>query len=171
MEKIKVYFSGSIVNAIHINQIVSFFPKEHFEFFLPYEYTKLNVPHSKYSLSVFEKCLKLMELSNIGIINLDSFGRDSSWECGWYHAHNKPLIGYVSSNLSFMDDWMIKGGLDGILVNNKSFYNVLINDIILKNRKNNIKLFETDNLYQIILNMIKNDQHYNGNNYGVLKNE
>lgn len=158
MAKIKVYFSGSVVNAMHIDQIVSLFPNDNFKFFLPHKFTKPNIPHSKYSKNVFEKCLKLMEQSDIGIINLDCFGKDSSWECGWYYAHDKPLIGYVSTNLSFLKDWMIKGGLDGVLVNNDFFCDVIKSDPILKFRKENILKLEKNNITKQIKLIIKNDR-------------
>lgn len=163
MKKIKVYFSGSVVNALHIEQIVKLFPNDKFEFYLPHTFTKPNVPHSKYSKNIFDKCLNFMEKSDIGIINLDCFGKDSSWECGWYHAHNKPLIGYVSSSLSFLKDWMIKGGLDGVLVDNELFYDLIRTDPILKHRKENIVKLDKNRITDQIKLIIKNDKK-NSNN-------
>lgn len=161
MKILKVYLSGSLISASQIENIISKFPKDMFDFFLPHTIPVDNIPHNEISKDVFDLCLKKMEESDIGIINLDSYSKDSSWEAGWYHAHKKPLIGYVCASLTFLKDWMVKGGLDGILIDNEVLVDVIVSDPILKHRKENIKIFNRNNIYIQVLEIIENDKKFN----------
>lgn len=164
MNQIKVYLSGSLISAVQIENMISKFPNKYFDFFLPHSIPVDNIPHNEISKDVFDLCLLKMEESDIGLINLDSFGKDSSWEAGWYHAHNKPLIGYVSANLTFLEDWMVKGSLDGVLIDNDVLFEPISSDPIMSLRKESIKLFDQKQIYEQVKTIIKNDKKYNGIN-------
>ena len=66
---------------------------------------------------------------------LDCYGRDSSWECGWFEGHGKPMFGLLMSNLRFLQDWMIKGGLAGVITTDPDALQLLRQDDILRDRK------------------------------------
>ena len=154
----RLYLSGSLMSAKQIEKVCLKFTSNIFNFFLPHTIENTNIAHFKLPKEIFEICINEMEKADICLLNLDSYGRDSSWECGWFNAHNKPVIGYVSANLSFLQDWMIKGGLQGILVDNKAILESILNDPILKHIKKNILLFDQLMLYNQISEIMNNNK-------------
>jgi len=128
---LKVYISGSVINAAMNSKVAARFEKAGCEVFLPQTIVPGKQSHEQFSRRVYETCLREMERSDIGLLMLDCYGRDSSWEAGWYEAKGKPFLGWIESSFRFLQDFMIKGGLDGILTPNTYVQEVLQSDPIL----------------------------------------
>lgn len=149
-----LYLSATISNAhnnLHIADILS----PEIDLFLPQTITPNNLNHENFPYDVYKQCLDAMIKSKAGLLLLDSYGRDCSWEAGWYSANSeKPLITYVESSSHFTRDWMIKGGIDLFITNNSRMYNYALNDPILKSKK--IVHIEKDtDLKNVILDYLK----------------
>lgn len=135
-EKIKVYLSASINNALNNEFICSNLSSDDFEVYLPQTITPNGLNHESFPLDAYQGCLDMMNKSNLGLLLLDSYGRDCAWEAGWYTANeNKKLVSFVESSSHFMRDWMIKGGIDIFITTNPRIYNYAKQDPILKNKK------------------------------------
>jgi nucleoside 2-deoxyribosyltransferase len=135
-EKIKVYLSASINNALNNEFICSHLNSNDFEVYLPQTITPNQLNHENFPLDAYQGCLDMMNKSDIGLLLLDSYGRDCAWEAGWYTSNdNKKLVAFVESSSHFMRDWMIKGGIDIFITTNPRIYSYALNDPILKNKK------------------------------------
>ena len=149
-----IYLSATISNA-HNNLYISEILSPEIDVFLPQTITPNNLNHENFPYDVYKQCLEAMTNSKAGLLLLDSYGRDCSWEAGWYAANkNKPLITYVESSSHFTRDWMIKGGIDLFITNNKRIEDYALNDPILKSKKI-VYIKETKDLKSAILNYLK----------------
>lgn len=128
---IRVYISASIVNGPKNRRIHDFLTEAGCQVFLPQTITKQDIPHEEYPIHVYESCIQQMEQADIGIIVLDCFGRDSSWECGWFTAKGKTMVGWVEASLHWRQDWMIKSGLSGVVTTDDKLMDVLRSDPII----------------------------------------
>lgn len=154
-KKIKIYFSASIRNAVNNQYISNFLLPDKFIVYLPQKITPSGTPDENFSETVFKECIKMMNSSDVGLAILDSFGLDSCWECGWYANSDKILIGFVESSSNFLRDWMLKGGLTGLITPNERLYNIALNDPILENK--NLKLIKSlDEIGDSILTIYNN---------------
>jgi len=124
----KIYISASLVNHLQNARIAESLEKSGHEVFLPQRFCPTNVPKNEYPLTIFEKCLEAMKDCDLGILVLDCYGKDSSWESGWFFGTQKPLIGFVQVCLKLSQDWMVKGGLKGLITTDQSIKNFFIKD-------------------------------------------
>jgi len=153
--KVKIYFSASIRNAANNEYISNFLLPEKFIVYLPQKITPSGTPDENFPDKVFKRCIKMMNSSDAGLVILDSFGIDSCWECGWYTHSDKILIGFVEASSNFLRDWMLKGGLNGLITTNERLYNIALNDPILKNK--DLKLIKSlDEIGDSILTIYNN---------------
>ena len=144
--KIKIYLSASISNALNNAFICSHFEPEKFEIYLPQTITPKDLNHENFPLDAYQGCLDMMNKSDIGLLLLDSYGRDCAWEAGWYTANqHKKLVAFVESSSHFMRDWMIKGGIDIFITTNPRIHQYALKDPILKHKK----VFFIENLNEI----------------------
>ena len=143
----KVYISASIINSPINARIANILGKAGFQVYLPQQFCP-DVPHDTYPEAIFNKCVAAMRESDLGLLMLDSYGRDSSWEAGWFRSQNKLMVGLVVSNLRFLQDWMIKGGLSSTITVDAEIFHALNADPILSKRPtilvNNIESLGTD---------------------------
>lgn len=154
--KFKIYLSASISNALNNEYICSMFPKDNFIIFLPQYITPKDLNHENFPVDVYNQCLEMMNSSDIGLLLLDSYGRDCAWEAGWYTANkDKKLITFVESSSHFMRDWMIKGGIDIFVTTNPRIYNYAQTDPILKDKKL-ILIDSVTNLGKVVLQEMLN---------------
>lgn len=122
-ELIRIYLSASISNAHNNAFFAEQFDPERFEFYLPQLIVPEQLNHEQFPVHVFQQCLEMMTASDFGLVLFDAFGRDCAWECGWYAGRpDKPLFGFVEASSVFMRDWMVKGGLDGLVTTNARMY-------------------------------------------------
>jgi len=134
----KIYLSGSLINSAQNKEVTGVLRQSGLEVFLPEEFCPTEQPHETFPEAIFRICLEKMKESNIGLIMLDSYSRDSSSECGWYGNSGKPLIGFITSNGQIFEDWMIKGWLSAVITTNSNIYDRLLTDNFFK--KKNIVL-------------------------------
>lgn len=136
MKKIHIYLIARISKDAHSwnNEVVSNLNPSVFDVFKPHEHNPWNQKHEIFSKEVFNVDLEAIKKSHIGLC-LPEFGKDCSWECGWYSNSKKPLVAFVDDQIVWLRDWMIKGGLDYIITTNKNTYNILIKDPILKHKR------------------------------------
>jgi len=150
-----LYLSATISNAhnnLHIAEILA----PEINLFLPQTITPNNLNHENFPYEVYKKCLDAMIKSEAGLLLLDSYGRDCSWEAGWYSANKeKPLISYVEASSHFTRDWMIKGGIDFFITNNFRIYDYAANDPILKQKKISY-IKKVEDLKYVILDYLRN---------------
>lgn len=154
-KKYRIYLSASISNALNNEYICSKFHKEYFIIDLPQHITPKDLNHENFPVDVYNQCLKMMDSSDIGLLLLDSYGRDCAWEAGWYTANKtKKLITFVESSSHFMRDWMIKGGIDIFITTNPRIYEYAQKDPILKHKKN-ILINSIDDIGQVVFEEMK----------------
>lgn len=130
----KVYISASIINTVLNERVTRALEDAGHEVFLPQLFCPTHLPHESYPEAIFRQCIDAMEDCDIGIIMLDCYGRDSSWECGWFESKGKPIVGFITSSLKCLKDWMIKGGLEGVITTDEKIMKRLIEDEILGKR-------------------------------------
>lgn len=141
MSPLRIYLSASISNAHNNAYLAAQFPAERFTIHLPQQIVPDQLNHAQFPLQVYQQCIDMMQDSNLGLVLFDAFGRDCAWECGWYAASSKPLIGFVESGSVFMRDWMVKGGLDALITPNARLYEVCQTNPILRHKK--LKLIDS----------------------------
>lgn len=133
MKKIRIYLIARISKDAHnwSNEVISHLGPLVFEVFKPHEHNPWNLKHETFPKEVFDVDLAAMKKSHIGLC-LPEFGKDCSWECGWYGNSKKPLVVFVDDQITWLRDWMIKGGLDYVVTTNRVTYRVLTKDPILR---------------------------------------
>lgn len=157
MIKIKVYLSARISKEAHEwNNHVCSSLKAPISVFMPQKHNPWNTSHESFPREVYEMDLAAMKESHIGLL-LAAYGRDCAWEVGWYANSKKPLVVFIDDQLEWLRDWMIKGGLDYIITNNKDTLRKLWNDPILKN-KSIIYIEDISHLHEEIVKIFK--RHY-----------
>jgi len=134
-EKIRVYLIARISEDAHLwNKKICDNLKHPIEVFMPHHHNPWNKKHELFSKNVFDTDLDAMKKSHMGLL-LPEFGRDCSFEVGWYANSKKPVIVFVDTQKEWLRDWMVKGGLDIVITNNPSTHRVLKKDPILKHKK------------------------------------
>lgn len=124
----KIYISARLVNKAFNRKVASVLESAGHVVLLPQTFCPEDTPHESYAEGVYRQCVDAMVASDVGLILLDSYGRDSSWECGWYTLSDKPLIGLVGMDTMFVRDYMVKGGMDGVIALNRDIYEQLRED-------------------------------------------
>lgn len=168
MKKIKIYLIARISEDAHSwnNLISGKLSSELFEVFKPHEHNPWNHKHETFSREVFDVDLGAIKKSHIGLC-LPEFGKDCSWECGWFSNSKKPLVAFVENQTNWLRDWMIKGGIDYVITNKKSTYEKLIGDPILKCRQ--IILIDDMDALGVELKNIY-EKHYKNKIFGHILN-
>lgn len=134
-ELVRIYLSASISNAHNNAYLAEHFAADAFEFYLPQRIVPDQLNHERFPLDAFQQCLEMMSASHFGLVLFDAFGRDCAWECGWYAGRpDKALFGFVESSSVFMRDWMVKGGLDGLVTTNPRMFAVFQENPILQGK-------------------------------------
>jgi nucleoside 2-deoxyribosyltransferase len=133
---IHIYLSASISNSLNNAHLMAMFQEPEFLVHLPQKIVPRDLDHTRFPLDVYQQCIEMMEDSHVGLVLLDAFGRDCAWECGWYSARpDKALIAYVEASSLFLRDWMVKGGLDGLITPNPRLYQAALENPILSQKK------------------------------------
>lgn len=135
MRKIKIYLIARIAPDAHSwnNKVSDRLDKNRIAVFKPHESNPGNIKHEIIERNVFETDLREIKESDIGLC-LPEFGNDCSWECGWFSNSQKPLIAFVGTQIEWLRDWMIKGGLNYVITDNRDTFNKLSADPILKDK-------------------------------------
>lgn len=130
----KLYISASLVNGPLNRDLATVLEKAGNIVFLPERFCPILPAHQSLSEDVFNECLQRMRDAEACVLALDCFERDSSWECGWFRAAGKPVVGYVEANLHILEDWMVKGGLTGVVTTSPRTVEPMRDDPILGSR-------------------------------------
>ena len=137
MGKAKVYLSARIHPEAHAwSEAVSAAAEENGKIavFQPHLHNPCNVAHEKLQPEVYEMDLQAMEEAQI-CLALPPFGRDCAWETGWFSRDSKKcLVIFIDEHTEWLRDWMIKGGLDGVITINPKTYEILSRDPILRGK-------------------------------------
>jgi len=132
--KIKIYLSARVSkDAQNWNDLVSNSLKRPISVFMPQKHTPRGDKHETFPVEIYQLCVNAIKESDM-CLALPPYGRDCAWEIGWYANSDKPLIIFVEKEIEWLRDWMIKGGADYIVTNNLQTYEILKEDIILKNK-------------------------------------
>lgn len=62
------------------------------------------------------------------LLVLPPYGRDCAWEIGWFCAQGRPTIAYTEGKDEWLRDAMVKGGLTGVITNDKELHQRLLAD-------------------------------------------
>lgn len=132
---LKIYLSASLVNGALNERVTAALEQAGHDVVLPQRFCPTDRPHETFPESIFRRCIEGMASCDVGLLMLDCYGRDSSWECGWFEGHGKPMFGFLRGSLRFLEDWMIKGGLAGVITTDSDLLRLVQQDDILRNRK------------------------------------
>ena len=80
---------------------------------------------------MYDVDLEAIDNSHIGLM-LPEYGNDCAWEAGYYAGIGKPAVIFVNTQKEWLRDWMVKGGINYVVTNNRSTYEILKNDPILR---------------------------------------
>lgn len=129
-----LYLSARISPDAHAyNDKVASLLEGYFDVFKPHAFQASESDHTQIGISVYNQDIGAMEMSDLAVI-LPPYGRDCSWEIGWYKGRNIPAFMYVETDDSFLRDMMLKGGLNGVFTPNEAMYKRLMKDPILRNK-------------------------------------
>lgn len=133
--KIKIYVIARISEDVHLwtDKVCSQLD-DTFEIFKPKDHNPWNKRHETFAKSVFDVDLEAIKNSHIGLM-IPEYGKDCAWECGWYANSKKPVVIFVDTQMEWLRDWMVKGGLNFVITNNSSTFKILKTDPILKHQK------------------------------------
>ncbi|MGE0708203.1 MAG: nucleoside 2-deoxyribosyltransferase [Planctomycetota bacterium] len=111
----RIYLSSSLANARLNARLREVLPAARYELVLPQEFSPLERTHARFPRAIYERCIEEMEACDLALILLDAFGVDCASEAGWLCARQKPLVGVAMANTRFLQHWMIKGNLSGVV--------------------------------------------------------
>jgi nucleoside 2-deoxyribosyltransferase len=126
-----LYLSASIANGPLNTRLREHLPESRFELILPQEFAPVAVSHPSYPRAIYERCIAEMERCDAGLILLDAFAVDCASEAGWFAARGKPLIGVAGGSLRFLQHWMVKGNLTGVISMDATVHQAIAADPIL----------------------------------------
>ena len=133
--KIRVYIIARISEEAHFwNMKIASALDPRFEVFLPQEHNPSNQRHETFSKGVFDTDMHAIRRSHIGLM-LPEYGNDCAFEAGWYANSEKPLVVYLDTQLEWLRDWMVKGGVDFVVTTSKHSFECLKADPILGHRQ------------------------------------
>jgi nucleoside 2-deoxyribosyltransferase len=107
--------------------------------FIPHMHNPYDTAHNELEFKVFNEDLNIMKRADIAVISMP-IGRDCAAEIGWFCGANKYVCvflvysEYVSLNdqvALLKSDWMIKGFISEVFVDNVELYKELIEDPII----------------------------------------
>jgi nucleoside 2-deoxyribosyltransferase len=114
--KPKLYLSAKISTPYQeFNNSIAELLSEHFDVFVPHLYESGESDHTKVKPIVYERDIEAMQGANLAIL-LAPYGRDCSFEVGWFAANRIPYYVYGNMDQSWRRDLMIKGGAEYIFV-------------------------------------------------------
>jgi hypothetical protein len=133
--KIKIYVAARISEESRLwTDKVCDHLDDSFELFKPKDHNPWSKRHEYFSKNVFDVDLKAMKRSHIGLL-LPEYGTDCAWEAGWYSNSKKPMVIFIDTQMEWLRDWMVKGGIDYIVTNEQPTYKILREDPILRHKK------------------------------------
>lgn len=133
--KIRIYIIARISEGAHPrNKKIASALDSRFEVFLPQEHNPFNQKHESFTKSVFDTDMAAIKRSHIGLM-LPEYGNDCAFEAGWYSNSEKPLVAFVDTQLEWLRDWMVKGGLDCVVTTSKFAFECLNADPILRHKQ------------------------------------
>lgn len=135
MGTLKLYLIARISENAHSwNEEVCSHLRPPIEVFMPHCHNPWNIEHSRIPNKVFEMDLTAMKESQAALA-LPEFGSDCSFEVGWFSNSNRPVVVYIDTQVEWLRNWMVKGGVDVVTTTNETTYNILKDDPILRYKK------------------------------------
>lgn len=140
-----IYLISKIDKTAHKhNECISAISSNYFnsQVFIPHKHNPFDTPHNELEFQVFNEDLNVMKRSDIAVVSLP-IGRDCSAEIGWFCGANKYVCTFVIETPYFSieeqvallkRDWMTKGFLSEVFVDDIKSFNDLSNDPILGNK-------------------------------------
>lgn len=133
--KIKIYVIARISEDAHLWTDKICDQLDHrFAIFKPKDHNPWNKRHETFAKNVYDIDVKAIRNSHIGLL-LPEYGKDCAWECGWYAHASKPVVAFVDTQMEWLRDWMVKGGIDYVVTNNASTFRILKKDPILRHKE------------------------------------
>lgn len=113
--RLVIYLSASIANGRLNARLRRALPETEFELVLPQEFAPVHEAHPDFPRAIYQRCIDEMERCDAGLLLLDAFGVDCASEAGWLCARGTPLIGLAGGSLRFLQHWMVKGNMSGVI--------------------------------------------------------
>lgn len=130
--RLVIYLSASIANGPLNARLRTALPATRFELVLPQEFAPVQRAHLDYPRAIYERCIEEMSRCDAGLLLLDAFGVDCASEAGWLCARGTPLIGLAGGSLRFLQHWMVKGNLSGVVCTDPAVAAAIAEDPILR---------------------------------------
>jgi nucleoside 2-deoxyribosyltransferase len=140
-----IYLISKISKHAHRhNECIAAIASDYFKqgVFIPHEHNPFDIDHDKLEFQVFNEDLNQMKRAEIAVACLP-IGNDCSGEIGWFAGANKYVCtfiidtGHIPINdqiTQLQKDWMTKGFLSEVFVQDKKIYDLLKEDKIIGNK-------------------------------------
>ena len=116
------------------------FDSNRFDIFKPWEFIPSDEPnYENFSRAVFETEEEAIIGADAGLL-LAPFDHNAAWACGWFRASGKPVIAFVQKRMEWLSDWLVKGGLNVVVTDNKDTCLDLMEDPVLHHESTEIML-------------------------------
>lgn len=128
----KLYLSARVSPDAHSwnNEVTELIQKQ-FDIFRPHEHQVCTGPHEDIGPEVYRLDITAMENCELALL-LPPYGRDCAFELGWLVGQNKPVYAYVTHQIEWLRDAMVKGGLTAVFTSETGTYQHLKRDPILR---------------------------------------
>lgn len=160
--KPKVYLSARVSPEYRkANKLIADALSPYFEVFLPHEHNIEAIDPSSVPVKVFESNIGAMERADLCVI-IPPFGRDCSWECGWFSGQRKPVYIITKGDLSWLRDLMFKSTIDGVFTFSSFTEALLKRDVVLSGRDTcAIRVFDTFERLgeELLIAYVNNNDH------------
>lgn len=129
-ETLQIYLCSRLTQAAkQWNDEVSKELNSEFSLFRPQDIDLSNVVEDHQDQAAYQADIQGMTQSHLLLV-LPPYGRDCSWEIGWFCGKERPAIAYVETEDDWIRDVMVKGGLTAIITNNSKLFKILLADPI-----------------------------------------
>ncbi len=122
MKRAKIYLCARVSDDAHImNDKVIRALSSDFEIFAPH-LKEAELKDPKDPLEIYDLDILGMDSADI-CVTVAPYGKDCSWEMGYFAGAGKPIFMYVPNLRSVpLDEWMVCGGLSVIITDNTEVF-------------------------------------------------
>lgn len=142
-KKLKMYLIAKIWEAHQPwNEEICSFLHPSIDIFMPHRYNPFDIQPQEIPSAVYQRDLQEIMASDFGLI-LPPYGSDCAYEVGVYTGMGKPVIAFTRTDVEWLKDWMVKGGISCVVTDDERTHGILKTDPIL--RKVRVELISTLN--------------------------
>ena len=129
LKTICIYIAGRTSFVKRHNKIKEFLHNNlNCEVYLLHELVSVDTPKHELPYEAFKKCVEHMNKADIILADINIYGKDTSWEIGYCHGIGKKIIA-LSKNGRYLSDFMVKGALTFVAINEDQVIDIIKNQI------------------------------------------